>query len=106
MLWPQCFPDTRLRYAPSFDARIVLYPGAQEARDYFSWRQADSMWLILTGQSVVDNMRSAHINNLYNTTFWALVQQGGQTTKDAHETLRVCLRTLSIYSLSESYFLP
>ncbi|KAI9451357.1 Thg1 C terminal domain-containing protein [Lactarius psammicola] len=71
MLWPQCFPDTRLRYAPSFDARIVLYPGAQEVRDYFSWRQADT-----------------HINNLYNTAFWALVQQGGQTTKEAHETLR------------------
>jgi len=31
---------------------------------------------------------SAHINNLYNTAFWALVQQGGQTTKEAHETLR------------------
>jgi tRNA(His) guanylyltransferase len=44
MLWPQCFPDTHLRYAPSFDARIVLYPGAQEVRDYFSWRQADGTW--------------------------------------------------------------
>jgi len=32
----------------------------------------------------------AHINNLYNTTFWALVQQGGQTTTEAHATLRVC----------------
>ena len=31
----------------------------------------------------------AHINNLYNTTFWALVQQGGQTTTEAHSTLRV-----------------
>jgi len=31
----------------------------------------------------------AHINNLYNTTFWALVQQGGQTTTEAHATLRV-----------------
>ncbi|KAH9063629.1 tRNAHis guanylyltransferase [Lactarius vividus] len=71
MLWSQCFPDTPLRYAPSFDARIVLYPGAQEVRDYFSWRQADT-----------------HVNNLYNTVFWALVQQGGQTTKEAHEMLR------------------
>ncbi|KAI9431115.1 tRNAHis guanylyltransferase-domain-containing protein [Lactarius indigo] len=77
MFWPQCFPDTRLRYAPSFDARIVLYPGAQEVRDYFSWRQADT-----------------HVNNLYNTTFWALVQQGGQTTKEAHETLS---RTISCF---------
>jgi tRNA(His) 5'-end guanylyltransferase len=31
----------------------------------------------------------AHINNLYNTTFWSLVQQGGQTTTKAHATLRV-----------------
>lgn len=32
---------------------------------------------------------SAHINNLYNTIFWALVQQGGKTTTDAHAALRV-----------------
>lgn len=32
--------------------------------------------------------RKAHINNLYNTTFWALVQKGGQTTTEAHATLR------------------
>ena len=31
----------------------------------------------------------AHINNLYNTCFWALVQQGEQTVSQAHETLRV-----------------
>ncbi|KAI0294888.1 Thg1 C terminal domain-containing protein [Multifurca ochricompacta] len=71
MHWPAYFPDVPLRYAPSFDARIVLYPSVREIRDYFSWRQADT-----------------HINNLYNTAFWALVQQGGKTTKEAHETLR------------------
>lgn len=32
--------------------------------------------------------RIAHINNLYNTTFWALVQKGGQNTTEAHATLR------------------
>lgn len=32
--------------------------------------------------------RKAHINNLYNTTFWALVLKGGQTTTEAHATLR------------------
>lgn len=30
----------------------------------------------------------AHINNLYNTIFWALVQQGGETTTQAHAILR------------------
>lgn len=33
----------------------------------------------------------AHINNLYNTAFWALVQQGGMSTKEAHATLSVRL---------------
>jgi tRNA(His) guanylyltransferase len=69
--WPEYFPDVPLRYPPSFDGRIVLYPSQQEVRDYFAWRQADT-----------------HINNLYNTAFWALVQQGGQTTTEAHATLR------------------
>ena len=95
MLWSQCFPDARLHYAPSFDARIVLYPGAQEVRDYFSWRQADGTWSPLTSHPVIDKRVSAHINNLYNTAFWALVQQGGQTTKEAHETLRVRPQTTS-----------
>ncbi|KAG8715040.1 tRNA-His guanylyltransferase [Ceratobasidium sp. 423] len=42
-----------------------------EIRDYFSWRQADT-----------------HINNLYNTTFWALVQQGGMTAREAETRLK------------------
>lgn len=70
-MWHKYFPDTPLQYPPSFDGRIVLYPREQHIRDYFSWRQADT-----------------HINNLYNTVFWALVQQGGLTTTDAHGTLR------------------
>lgn len=32
---------------------------------------------------------TAHVNNLYNTVFWALVQQDGQTTVQAHQTLKV-----------------
>ncbi|KLO17377.1 tRNAHis guanylyltransferase [Schizopora paradoxa] len=69
--WSEYFPETPLNYPPTFDARLILYPSVQEVRDYFSWRQADT-----------------HINNLYNTAFWALVEQGGQTTKKAHESLR------------------
>jgi tRNA(His) 5'-end guanylyltransferase len=30
-----------------------------------------------------------HINNLYNTTFWALVQNGGVEAKDAEKELAV-----------------
>ncbi|KAF7311936.1 Histidine tRNA guanylyltransferase [Mycena indigotica] len=69
--WSTYFPDTPLQYPPTFDGRIVLYPGIKEVRDYFSWRQADT-----------------HINNLHNTAFWALVQQGGESTSQAHSTLK------------------
>lgn len=40
--WPEYFPNDRLRYPPTFDSRVVLYPGEKEIRDYFAWRQADS----------------------------------------------------------------
>lgn len=43
MNWVSYFPDTPLRFIPSFDARVILYPGIPEVRDYFSWRQADSV---------------------------------------------------------------
>ncbi|KAJ7735619.1 Thg1 C terminal domain-containing protein [Mycena maculata] len=68
--WASYFPDAPLKYPPAFDGRIILYPGIREIRDYFSWRQTDT-----------------HINNLYNTVFWALVQQGGESTTQAHATL-------------------
>lgn len=61
-----------LMYPPSFDARSILYPSKENIRDYLSWRQVD-----------------CHINNLYNTAFWALVQKGGMSTTDAEKTLMV-----------------
>lgn len=44
---------------PSFDGRIICYPNEDILIDYLRWRQAD-----------------CHINNLYNTVFWALVKNG------------------------------
>lgn len=73
MNWSKWFPaatDT-LQYAPTFDARVVLYPTDENLRDYLSWRQADT-----------------HVNNLYNTTFWSLVLHGGLTNQQAEERLR------------------
>ncbi|KAF9971782.1 tRNA-His guanylyltransferase [Actinomortierella ambigua] len=65
--WSDFFPGSRRpKYPPCFDGRAVLYPSADEVKDYFAWRQADT-----------------HINNLYNTSFWALVEQGGLSPKDA-----------------------
>lgn len=52
--------NLKLKYPPSFDARAILYPTDQNLKDYLSWRQVD-----------------CHINNLYNTTFWNLIQKGG-----------------------------
>lgn len=53
------FMTQPLQYPPCFDARVVCYPTDSDMIDYFRWRQAD-----------------CHINNLYNTVFWALVQSG------------------------------
>ncbi|PVG01904.1 tRNAHis guanylyltransferase [Serendipita vermifera] len=69
--WTTFFPDTPLQYPPSFDGRVVAYPSSTEVRDYFAWRQADT-----------------HVNNLYNTTFWALVLKRELTTQAAHEALK------------------
>ncbi|KAI1103584.1 tRNA guanylyltransferase [Jackrogersella minutella] len=70
-LWSTYFPDTPLSPPlPSFDGRAVCYPSVQNLRDYMSWRQVD-----------------CHINNLYNTTFWSLVQLGGMNHKDAEKFL-------------------
>ncbi|KAK0747863.1 Thg1 C terminal domain-containing protein [Apiosordaria backusii] len=71
-LWSTYFPDTPLSPPlPSFDGRAVCYPSVQNLRDYMSWRQVD-----------------CHINNLYNTTFWALIQQGDMGALEAEEMLK------------------
>ena len=57
--WPEFLSDTSpLKCRPMFDGRAVMYPTNSCLRDYYSWRQAD-----------------CHINNMYNTVFWKLVQQ-------------------------------
>lgn len=71
--------NTPMKYPPSFDGRLVMYPTPKEVRDYFAWRQADSMFPLLT---------LAHINNLYNTVFWAIVQQSGKSESEAHDILK------------------
>ncbi|KAK2048262.1 tRNAHis guanylyltransferase [Colletotrichum somersetense] len=70
-LWPSYFTDTPLSPPlPSFDGRAVCYPTVANLRDYMSWRQVD-----------------CHINNLYNTTFWALIQLGGLDNREAEKLL-------------------
>ena len=74
-------------YPPSFDSRAVLYPSPQHVKDYFSWRQADSTSHTSTG--FVDGV--AHINNLQNTAFWALVKSG-KSTQEANKAVQVSKR--------------
>nr|CAG4648128.1 EOG090X0AR4 [Moina brachiata]SVE93177.1 EOG090X0AR4 [Moina brachiata] len=69
--WSEYFDSAKPQYPPVFDGRTVLYPSDHNMRDYLSWRQAD-----------------CHINNLYNTTFWALVLKGGLTPHEAEERLK------------------
>ncbi|GAB7355155.1 hypothetical protein MBLNU459_g5725t2 [Dothideomycetes sp. NU459] len=72
MQWAAFFPSQPLtRPYPTFDGRTVLYPKARTLRDYLSWRQAD-----------------CHINNLYNTTFWSMVQRGGMSGTAAELALK------------------
>ncbi|CAG8538459.1 15022_t:CDS:2 [Acaulospora colombiana] len=68
--WKEYFPLKELLYPPSFDGRVVLYPSDNNLRDYLSWRQVD-----------------CHINNLYNTCYWALVQ-AGKTKFEAENILK------------------
>ncbi|KAL1644034.1 tRNA-His guanylyltransferase [Didymella pomorum] len=70
-LWSKFLPDRPLTPPlPSFDGRAVCYPSDTNLRDYMSWRQVD-----------------CHINNLYNTTFWTLVQKGGMSVQEAEQRL-------------------
>jgi tRNA(His) guanylyltransferase len=69
--WSEFFDiPLELNHLPTFDCRAVTYPSIETLRDYLSWRQAD-----------------CHINNLYNTTFWALVLKGNLTPKEAQDKL-------------------
>lgn len=69
--WSRFFNVQPLQYPPSFDSRVVLYPSDKNLQDYLSWRQAD-----------------CHINNLYNTCFWKLVQEKGFTPAQSQERLK------------------
>ena len=67
--WPKYFIEPLL-FPAVFDGRVILYPNLDTLKDYFYWRQVD-----------------CHINNLYNTTFWLLVDSG-MSTDEAHQKLK------------------
>lgn len=55
---------------PVFDGRIILYPNDKTIRDYISWRQVDF-----------------HINALYNTCYWKLVDTTTQSKQEIEKKL-------------------
>ena len=67
----QFFNNQKLLQIPIFDSRCICYPSDKNLRDYLSWRQAD-----------------CHINNLYNTCFWELVQIDKISNEEAHKKLK------------------
>lgn len=99
--------ELKMHMLPTFDGRAVCYPSWENLRDYLRWRQVDCMvslplplcvkvasdrlWATLIAGVLTETFFlsfSGHINNLYNTTFWALVQQGGMTHTEAEEHLK------------------
>ena len=68
--WSTFFPTSPLvaTNLPFFDGRVVCYPTDAAVKDYLRWRQVD-----------------AHINNLYNTTFWLLVRDYQRSHSDWSE---------------------
>lgn len=66
--WGKVFKE-ELNAPIVFDGNIVLYPSIENLKDYFSWRMDD-----------------CHINNLYDTTYWALVKKG-QMEEDTRKQL-------------------
>jgi tRNA(His) guanylyltransferase len=97
--WNTFFPEKELQYPPSFDGRLVQFPADRNLRDYLSWRQADCMHLPFTNVCHARDVfftklimlflsSPGHINNLYNTCFWALVSSG-RTENQAEADLQV-----------------
>lgn len=94
-LWSKYFPDKPLSPPlPSFDGRAVCYPTVSNLRDYMSWRQADCKTepahIYASASYILGKLltMAGHINNLFNTTFWALVHDG-MTNQEAEKELAV-----------------
>ncbi|KAK9272423.1 hypothetical protein L1049_002796 [Liquidambar formosana] len=68
--WKDFFPQKKLRYPPSFHARVISCATLEVLQAYLAWRQND-----------------CHIYNQYNTCFWMLVKCG-KAEKEAQEILQ------------------
>ncbi len=70
--WKEIFGTNRLKYAPSFESVIVVYPSEINLKDYLSWRQSD-----------------LQAKNLYNTLYWALVKNGNRSEQEVSWSISI-----------------
>ncbi|KAL9234100.1 hypothetical protein vseg_009007 [Gypsophila vaccaria] len=61
--WKEFFPQQELLYSPSFQAQIIRCPTIDVLQTYLHWRQNE-----------------CHVNNLFHTCFWKLVESGMNET--------------------------
>ncbi|KAL8594121.1 hypothetical protein ACOMHN_000832 [Nucella lapillus] len=71
LMWPRFFSTQPLQWAPVFEGCVHVFPSDQHLHDYLSWTQAD-----------------CHVNNLYNTCFWKLIQDRGLSHGQAQDRLK------------------
>ncbi|KAG8368974.1 hypothetical protein BUALT_Bualt15G0102000 [Buddleja alternifolia] len=69
--WKVLFPQKDLRYAPSFQSRVICCASVEVLQAYLAWRQNE-----------------CHLNNQFDTCFWQLIKSG-KSEKEAEEMLKV-----------------
>jgi tRNA(His) guanylyltransferase len=91
-LWGKFMEGVELEAAflPTFDGRAVCYPSVGNLQDYLRWRQVDCKSSVYWnfGKRVCCSPSVGHVNNLYNTTFWAMIQKGGLDATAAEAELQ------------------
>ncbi|KAL7230415.1 hypothetical protein ACSBR2_008825 [Camellia fascicularis] len=67
--WKEYFPQTELRFPPSFQSRVIVCASMEVLQACLAWRQND-----------------CHVKNLYNTCLWMLIKNG-DTEREARQIL-------------------
>ncbi|XP_022876422.1 tRNA(His) guanylyltransferase 2-like isoform X3 [Olea europaea var. sylvestris] len=68
--WKEFFPQTEMRFPPSFQSQVISCASMEVLQAYLAWRQ-----------------RECHLSNQYNTCLWELIRNG-KSGKEAEEILK------------------
>ncbi|CAA2967205.1 tRNA(His) guanylyltransferase 2-like [Olea europaea subsp. europaea] len=68
--WKEFFPQTGMRFPPSFQSQVISCASMEVLQAYLAWRQ-----------------RECHLSNQYNTCLWELIRNG-KSEKEAQEILK------------------